>query len=117
MSDKRNSNGTFAKGNKGGTGNPYARKTASLRNLFYETATDEDMKVIIQRLVADAKDGDPVARKELFNRMIGKPVDSPHPDELDQHEATIEADRIAAERRAESEERDRRIFDNILSDF
>ena len=28
----RNANGTFAKGNKGGPGNPYARKVALIKN-------------------------------------------------------------------------------------
>ena len=114
MPDKRNSNGTFAKGNKGGTGNPYARRTASLRNLFYETVTEEDMKVIIQRLAADAKDGDPVARKELFNRMIGKPVDSLHPDELNSHEAEIMKKEIETEQELKSEISNRDMFGDLF---
>ena len=114
MPDKRKPNGTFARGNKGGTGNPYARKVASLRNLFYETVTDEDMKAIIQRLVADAKDGDPIARKELFNRMIGKPVDSPHPDELNSHEAEIMQKEIKTEQKLKGEISSQEMFKDLL---
>lgn len=117
MPDKRNKNGTFAKGNKGGTGNPYARRVAAIRVKMMEAVTDEDIDAVIQKLVSDAKDGDLAATKELLNRLVGKPASSPPPDELDQHEATVEADCAAAKQRVKTEKKDRQFFDNMFPDI
>ena len=119
MPDKRNSNGTFAKGNKGGTGNPYARKVAAIRTKMMEAVSDEDIEAIILKLVEDAKNGDPVARKELLDRLIGKPIDSPHPDELDSHETKIKAGKESAEQNLNNLINNREFLEsfNILQDF
>lgn len=110
---ERGSNGKFAKGNKGGPGNPYARKVAEFRNLIFETVTPDDLKAIIRSLVEKAKEGDTYAIKELFSRSMGKPVDSPHPDELDRHEAETNQKTIAAQEGLKDEISKRKMFGHL----
>ena len=55
---ERNANGTFAKGNKGGPGNPYARKVALIRNQIIEAVSEDDLREIVQALIKKAKSGD-----------------------------------------------------------
>jgi hypothetical protein len=64
--------GQFAKGWKGGPGNPWASKTLHFRTMVLETVTDEDMVAVIQELTKQAKLGKPWAVKEFFDRVIGK---------------------------------------------
>jgi hypothetical protein len=72
---ERDEKGRFAKGNPGGPGNPHARQASRYRELFATTVTEDDFREIVQALVARAKEGDIVAAREVFNRIIGKPVD------------------------------------------
>ena len=92
----RNADGTFAKGNKGGPGNPYARKVALIRNQIIEAVSEDDLREIIQALIKKAKSGDIQATKEILTRLIGKPVETTHPDQLESNEANIELDKICS---------------------
>ncbi len=72
---KRNKNGTFAKGNPGGPGNPLAKRINQLRADLIGAVTRKDMKEIIKALSDKAKDGDVIAAREIFNRILGRPIE------------------------------------------
>lgn len=95
----RNADRTFAKGNKGGPGNPNARKVALIRNQIIEAVSEDDLREIIQALIKKAKSGDMQATKEILTRLIGKPVETTHPDQLESNEANIELDKICSNNR------------------
>ena len=82
-SEGRESNGRFAKGNRGGPGNPFARQTAAFRATLQRKVTERDIEEIADRLIADAKAGDNTATKLLFQYVIGKPQPATDPDKLD----------------------------------
>ncbi len=100
---ERNAKGKFVKGNKGGPGNPHARKVAELRSLLLECVSKDDLKAVIQRLVEDAKAGNQAATKELLSRLLGGPVDSIHPDDLNHHDSETQRMELIAEQRLKSE--------------
>jgi hypothetical protein len=81
--DGRDANGRFAKGNKGGTGNPFARKVAELRAALVNFVTEDDMKHLCFVLKMRAEGGDMVAMKLLFQYVLGKPTETVDPDRLD----------------------------------
>jgi hypothetical protein len=82
----RESDGRFAKGNKFGPGNPFARKVAAFRAALMEAVTEQDIKDIAAKLRDDAKAGDKAAVKLLFQYVIGKPQPAVDPDSLDVQE-------------------------------
>jgi hypothetical protein len=82
----RQSNGRFAKGNRGGPGNPFARQVAAFRACLINSVTEEDMEVIADKLVDWARDGNLQAIKLLFSYLLGTPKPVVEPDELDLHE-------------------------------
>jgi hypothetical protein len=85
----RDGRGRFAKGNKFGPGNPFARKVAALRTALIETVTEEDMRSIAQQLVVIARLGDMAAIKLLFQYVLGKPATAVDPDTLDLQELDL----------------------------
>jgi hypothetical protein len=82
----RQSNGRFAKGNRGGPGNPFARQVAAFRACLINSVTEEDMQEIVYKLVDWARDGNLQAIKLLFSYLLGTPKPVVEPDELDLHE-------------------------------
>ena len=86
----RKPNGQFAKGNSGGPGNPYARRVARLRSTLLETVGEDGLADIVQGLVTAAKNGDVAAAKLLLSYILGKPVETVHPDALDVHEKELQ---------------------------
>jgi hypothetical protein len=72
----RDGRGRFAKGNKGGPGNPYAGRVAELRAALFEAVTPEDIRAIIAVLVTQAKSGDLHAAREVLDRCLGRPADA-----------------------------------------
>ncbi len=82
----RAADGRFAKGNPGGPGNPFARKTAALRQALLDTVTEQDIQDIAAKLRDEAKSGDKAAIKLLFQYVIGKPQPAVDPDTLDVQE-------------------------------
>lgn len=71
----RNGDGTFAKGFKGGPGNPFAKRSNAIRALLYQECTDAELKKIIKKLISMAKKGNLDAIKQVFNRTLGKVPD------------------------------------------
>jgi hypothetical protein len=80
--DGREANGRFAKFNKGGPGNPYARQTAALRKALVEAVKPQDMEAIATSLILRARAGNLAAIKLLFSYVIGKPGEAVNPDTL-----------------------------------
>jgi hypothetical protein len=78
--------GRFTKGNRGGPGNPFARRTAALRQAFYEAITEEDMRAIAGELIVQARLGDKAAIKLVLAYVLGKPTAPADPDTLDVQE-------------------------------
>ena len=72
----RNPDGTFAKGNPGGPGNPHAKRVAKLRAAAFDAVTVKDIEEIIAVLLRLAKEGDVSAAKEVLGRAVGKPGDA-----------------------------------------
>lgn len=87
----RDSAGRFLKGNPGGPGNPFARKVAALRSALLAALTEEDVRRLARRLMADADAGDVAAARLLFLYAIGKPGSAVDPDTLDQQELAMHA--------------------------
>ena len=79
-------NGRFARGNPGGTGNPFARQVAALRQALLDAVSPEDLAAIAQALAEKAKRGDVAAAKVLLGYLVGKPTPPPDPDRLDMEE-------------------------------
>src|SRR5262249_47675524 len=79
----RDAHGRFAKGNKGGPGNPFARKVAQLRAALVNFVTEDDMKHLCFVLKMRAEGGDMVAMRLLFQYVLGKPAETVDPDRLD----------------------------------
>ena len=57
---------------RGGPGNPHARRVARLRGLIVQAVTDDDLGAVVRALVQAAKAGEPWAVRELLDRCIGK---------------------------------------------
>jgi hypothetical protein len=82
----RNAQGRFTKGNPGGPGNPFARRTAQLRSVLCQTVTEEDIAEIARKLIAQAKAGDVAAARLVLAYSIGQPTPAVNPDTLDTEE-------------------------------
>jgi len=115
----RDHRGRFTKGNTGGPGNPFARKTSLLRSVAIQCLSTADMQVIIERLIYFAREGHIPAIKLLFQYTLGKPIEGQHPDEVDfddsddqEPPATVDAlcDML---RTAERESQERRLKDEL----
>src|SRR5262245_39891178 len=76
--DGRTGDGKFARGNRGGPGNPFARRTAALRKLFLETSEERWPKVI-DALFEKAEAGCVEACKVVVQYTLGKPAKMPEP--------------------------------------
>ena len=85
-SNGRARDGRFTLGNKGGPGNPFARKVGQLRSALLETVTEDDMKAVAAKLVEMARGGHLPAIKELHERTLGKPVEADFMERLDELE-------------------------------
>jgi hypothetical protein len=70
----RAANGRFAPGNKGGPGNPLAKKVAELRSALLASVSPRDVQDIVRRIKREAKNGDIAAARELLDRVLGKAV-------------------------------------------
>ena len=72
---KRDEHGRFLPGTQPGPGNPYAKRVGQLRSALLNAVSENDMREIIEALVAKAKEGDIAAARTLFDRVLGKPVE------------------------------------------
>ena len=66
--------------------NPYARQTAKLRSAVLDTMNEVEIRLITQRLLTSALQGDIAAIKLVFAYAIGKPENCFNPDEVDRLE-------------------------------
>ena len=64
------------RGYAGGPGNPHAKRVAELRSAMLSAVTEDDIREIVQKLVAMAKEGDIAAAREVLLRTLGRPVES-----------------------------------------
>jgi hypothetical protein len=76
----RNADGTFARGNKGGPGNPFHRRVCELRREFLAAVSPPDMRQLAARLLERALAGDNEAARLLLEHVLGKPGRVPNPD-------------------------------------
>jgi len=94
----RDSSGRFCRGNKGGPGNPFARKTAALRQALLDTVTAEDLQAIVRQLIQKAKEGDVSAARLVLSYTVGKPDKAVDPDNVDRHEwQQFQQDRVLSD--------------------
>ena len=104
----RDAQGRFTKGNRGGPGNPHARRCAHLKQLLQSATSDEEVLQVLAVLKRLALGGDVQAIKLFLAYQIGTPAEMPDPDTLDQQELKIALDNHAP--------CDREIF-NVLHNF
>jgi hypothetical protein len=77
------SKGRFTRGNKGGPGNPHARRTAHMRKVLLDCVSDDDLRDIVCQVVQKAKEGDTGAARLVLSYVVGKPGAAVDPDRLD----------------------------------
>jgi hypothetical protein len=82
-SSGRDTAGRFAKGNPGGPGNLFARRTAAMRKAFSEAISLDDLETLAKQLMAEALKGDKAAAKLVLQYGLGKPAPQPDPDRVD----------------------------------
>jgi len=68
----RDASGRFTAGNRGGPGNPHARRVAEFRSAMLAAVTPEDVKAIVRALVVAAIAGNVAAARELLERVCGR---------------------------------------------
>src|SRR4029079_2115161 len=81
----RTNSGQFAKGNRCGRGNPFARKVASFRAAIINTTTAGELAQMANILKQQALGGDKQAIKLYFQYTVGRPADASKvdPDRVD----------------------------------
>jgi hypothetical protein len=82
----RNANGRFAKGWKGGPGNPFAREVARLRAALVRAIDADKMTRLAHRLYEQALEGNVQAAELLLRYCIGRATPAVDPDDLDNDE-------------------------------
>ena len=75
----RRTDGTFAPGNRFGLGNQGGRRTMTAQmnrflDVLVDEITDSDLKAIASKTVDQAKQGNPEARRFLYEYIVGKPT-------------------------------------------
>ena len=70
MTDKRNSDGTFAKGNAGGPGRPPRATESEYLRVLMGACPLDTFREIVERAVTDAKAGDAQARAWLATYLV-----------------------------------------------
>src|SRR5260370_1376356 len=82
----RDARGRFTANNKGGPGNPFARRIASLRQALLEAVAPPDLRAIIGKVGEAAKQGGVAAARLVLAYTVGKPAPAVDPDTLDLQE-------------------------------
>jgi hypothetical protein len=82
-SSGRDPRGRFTANNKGGPGNPFARRVAALRQTLLDAVTPEDLQAIVARLVEAARQSDVAAARLVLSYTVGKRASAVDPDTLD----------------------------------
>jgi hypothetical protein len=65
--------GRFGPGNKLSRGNPHARRVAELRSAMLKAVSNEDLRMVIDSILKQAKAGDVASAKVLLERVLGPP--------------------------------------------
>jgi hypothetical protein len=98
-SDGRGDDGKFTKGNRGGPGNPHAKKVQRLRATLLTIVTPKRFKIVVARLFQLAANGDLAAIRELMDRLLGRPVEQDLLERIERLEMEMdESDKAAKER-------------------
>jgi hypothetical protein len=110
----RDKNGRFIKGNGCGKGRPRREVERAYLDILRQGVSASDAKAIVAQAVKDAVGGDNVARKWLFDYLIGAPVQQVAPtDPSGENEyGAINYDRFSAEDLAKLEA----IYERALGD-
>ena len=82
----RDVHGRFRPCNRGGPGNPFARKVAALRKALLDSVSEQDVKELVEVLKGQARQGDKAAIKLLLQYCVGKPAPPHDPDRMDADE-------------------------------
>lgn len=77
----RDAKGRFGLGNHAGRGNPMMIRAHQLRAALFASVTDADLREVIARMLADAKDGDQTSARLLLERLLGRPREEPNIEE------------------------------------
>jgi hypothetical protein len=91
------------------TGTPFAKRLAKLRTSILGAVNEEDLRLMTEKLVSQAKSGHLPSIKVLLGYVLGKAGGAPDPDRLELDAATIAADRRDVERRLMPS-----VFDDML---
>lgn len=91
---QRDARGRFARGNKGGPGNPFGRRVAHLREVLLRSATDENVERLANMVMERAFAGDMAATKLLLLYWIGKPKEVVEPDRVDVEEWELATEQV-----------------------
>jgi hypothetical protein len=84
--------GRFAAGNKCAKGNATPRKAATFRAKLFRCVTPADFRAIVQKLVAEAKAGQPWAIKLALQYLVGRAED------VEMHERLLILETVLTER-------------------
>jgi hypothetical protein len=77
------------RGNPGGPGNPFARRTAALRQALAESVTPGEMRALGRALFLRALEGDHASAKLFLAHAVGRAAPAADPDTLDRHEMGV----------------------------
>ena len=68
---ERDARGRFTKGNAGGPGNPFAKRTSEFRKAFLNVVSPSEFGEVVSTVLAKAKAGDMAAAKLIIDRLLG----------------------------------------------
>ena len=85
----RDAQGRFAAGNRGGPGNPFARRTAAMRRAIAEAVTPQMLADLAAVMFKKGMAGDVAAAKLVFSYAAGRAAPPPDPDTLDADELAV----------------------------
>jgi hypothetical protein len=92
--DGRAANGRFAKGNRGGPGNPLGKQVAALRSAMLQAVTPDDLRQVVLALLKAAKEGNIAAAKEVLDRCLGRPIEADLLERLEALESITNTERF-----------------------
>jgi hypothetical protein len=85
----KDANGRFTRGNRCGRGNPLAGRAAKVRAVLLEELSPDDARAIARKLIEQARAGDLASAKEIFDRTVGRPVQSELAERLERLEQQL----------------------------
>jgi hypothetical protein len=88
----RDAQGRFAAGNRGGPGNPFGRRLASMRQAILDCVSEADIQQVMRKLVELAACGNVAAAKLVLQYAVGKPQPAPEPDRVEIDEWNVQRD-------------------------